>query len=93
MSHPLGKIYKHKYEVWQKPDGDFDHMTSYVREYPGINSMKTENSLNAQVKINSLVSEIFNGNTTIILFSSKRKEIRKNKRIQEANNACSGWKI
>ena len=37
VSHPMGKIYKHKYEAWEKPEGDTDLLTSYIKDYPGEN--------------------------------------------------------
>ena len=37
VSHPMGKIDKHKYEAWEKPEGDIDLLTSYIKDYPGEN--------------------------------------------------------
>ena len=33
----MGKIYKHKYEAWEKPEGDIDLLTSYIKDFPGEN--------------------------------------------------------
>ena len=55
VSHPMGKIYKHKYEAWEKPEGDIDLLTSYVKDYPGENVSCTLNKwltdINTSMKI------------------------------------------
>ncbi len=54
IPHPLEKLYKHRYDTWQKPEGDMEHVTNYIQDYPGESYHFVRSSVNRKNTVSLL---------------------------------------